>query len=441
MPQKQIVASCLLARYVIPVEPARCVLENQAIYIDNGRIVAIESQSAQSHYQAKETCTLNNHILIPGLINNHTHAAMSLLKGLADDLPLMQWLREHIWPVEDQFVNGDFVTIGTELAMAEMLRYGTTCFNDMYFFPEEAAKCIEKVGMRAQLNINVFDSACCWGNGPKDYLSKATHLLEAFKQHSSIKIGLGPHAPYSASDDTLEQVLQVAQQFEAPITMHVHETEEEIQDSFTRHQTRPLSRLARLGLLKHHFTAVHMVQLNDTDFSLLQQYPIHIVTCPQSNLKLGAGFCPTPRLLNEGHNLSIGTDGSASNNDLNLLAEMQTSALLTKALASDPSAMSAHTTLRMATLNAAKALGIEQQTGSLVTGKSADITAISLDAIHAHPIYHPASHIIYACQAHDVSDVWVQGKHLLKQGSLTTIDTEYLRAQTAQWQERLQSLR
>lgn len=426
------------ARWVIPVEPEGVVLEDHALAIDAGRIVAIlPADEALSRYQAVRLETLPHHALIPGLINAHTHAAMSLLRGVADDKPLMEWLRDHIWPLEQKWVGETFVRDGTELAMAEMIRGGITCFNDMYFFPEITARQAIHCGMRACVGMILIDFPSAWATDPEDYLSKGLALHDSLRNEPLVTTLFAPHAPYSVSDAPLLKMRTLAEELDRPIHMHLHETRGEIEECRHSHGMRPLARLRQLDILGPNFIGVHMTQLTDEEITLFAETGGSIVHCPESNLKLASGFCPVARLINAGVNVALGTDSAASNNDLDLLGEMRTAALLAKAVAEDASAVPAATALTMATLNGAKALGLEMETGSLVVGKSADVAAIRLDGIETQPLFDPISDIVYAASRHQVSDVWVAGRQLLKMRELTTLDQAAIRDKAVAWRERL----
>jgi 5-methylthioadenosine/S-adenosylhomocysteine deaminase len=434
----QHIDTLLHARWIIPVEPDDRVLEDHSLAIHQGRIIALcPRQQAEQDYTAQNTRYLDQHVLLPGLINTHTHAAMTLFRGLADDLPLMEWLHDHIWPAETNWVNSEFVHDGTQLAIAEMLRGGTTCFNDMYFFPDEVARIASQAGMRAAIGLIVIDFPTAWANDADEYLSKGLQLHDRYRNDPLISTVFAPHAPYTVSDAPLQRIQTLAEELDIPIHMHIHETADEIQQSLEQYQLRPLQRLEQLGLLTPRLLAVHMTQIDDDEISQLATTGVHVLHCPESNLKLASGFCPIQRLQQAGVNVAIGTDGAASNNDLDMFGEMRTAALLAKAVAGDASAIPAATALRMATINGARALGIDTETGSLVPGKAADVIAVRLDDIEAEPLYHPLSHVVYACSRDKVSDVWVAGRHLLSERRLTTLDEAAIRQRTRVWQEKI----
>ncbi len=436
--KRQQVDSIIHAGWIIPVEPDETIYENHSLVIKQGKILEIlPTAKCSSKYESNTEHHLNTHALIPGLINTHTHAAMSLLRGIADDLPLMEWLSDHIWPAEGKCVNYQFVKDGTDLAIAEMIRGGTTTFNDMYFFPDAAAKSVDEAGIRASLGMIVIDFPSAWAKDSDDYLHKGLELHEQYRHHPLISTAFAPHAPYTVSDEPLEKVKTYAEKLDIPIHIHLHETKDEVEQAVANTGLRPIKRLEKLGLLSPLLVAVHMTQLEQDEIDLLKQYGVHVVHCPESNLKLASGFCPVAALSDRNINIAIGTDGAASNNDLDMISEMRSTALLAKAVAADASVIPAHTTLKMATINGAKALGLDEITGSLVEGKSADICAIDLNRIETQPVYHAISQIIYSCSRDQVTDVWVQGKHLLNNRQLTTLNEDQIKQKAAQWGEKI----
>jgi len=424
--------------WVIPVEPEGVVLERHSIAIKDGHIVAVMPRhEAETLYQTETEVDRSNHILLPGLINAHTHAAMSLMRGLADDLPLMTWLTEHIWPAEGQWVSPAFVRDGTRLAMAEMLRGGITCFNEMYFYPDEVARQAEHAGMRAVVGLIVIDFPTAWAQNADEYLHKGLSVHDDIRGSSLVTTALAPHGPYTVSDEPLQKVVMYAEELDIPIHMHVHETADEIRQGIEQHGKRPLARLSELGITSPRLLAVHMTQLNDEEIADYAAANGHVVHCPESNLKLASGFCPVQKLMDAGINVALGTDGAASNNDLDMFGEMRTAALLGKAVAGDASALPAEKALAMATINGARALGLESICGSLVAGKAADIVAVKMDDLETHPLYHAISQLVYATGRDKVNDVWVAGRHLLKDRQLTTLDETAILENARQWRDKI----
>lgn len=432
------IETLLHARWVVPVEPSGVVLEHHSIAIDEGRIAAVlPSGEAHRTFKARTDVELDHHALIPGFVNAHTHAAMSLLRGIADDLPLMEWLQQHIWPAEQKWVSEQFIHDGTQLAVAEMLRSGTTCFNDMYFFPEVTARVAAGAGMRVCAGMILVDFPTSYAGGPDEYFAKGLALQDEYKHHPLVRCAFAPHAPYTVSDTPLRRVQVLSDELDLPVHMHVHETAVEVSDSLKACGQRPLQRLHGLGLLSPSLLAVHMTQLNDADRQLVADSGATVVHCPESNLKLASGFCAVQKLVDDGVNVALGTDGAASNNDLDMIGEMRTAALLAKAVHGDASALPAGDVLRMATLNGARALGLGDDTGSLTAGKWADITAVDLGRLETRPLYDPVSQLVYAAGREQVSDVWVAGQHLLKSRELTQLDLGDILQRVGGWQQRI----
>jgi 5-methylthioadenosine/S-adenosylhomocysteine deaminase len=427
------------ARWVIPVEPDGQTLDQHSVAVHGGKIVEVlPTKDAAKKYRATETVDLPNHAVIPGLVNAHTHAAMSLFRGLADDLPLMDWLNHHIWPAEAKWVGEAFVRDGTELAIAEMLKSGTTCFSDMYFFADVTARACIDAGMRACVGLIMIDFPSAWAQNAEEYLHKGLKLHDELRNSELITTAFAPHAPYTVSDGPLEKIRMYADELDIPVHMHVHETAHEVEGSVTQLGKRPLARLADIGLLGPRLIAVHMTQLLPAEIETLARDNVSVVHCPESNLKLASGFCPVPALVKAGVNVALGTDGAASNNNLDMLEEMRIAALLAKGASGEATAVPARAALRMATLNGARALGIETHTGSLTAGKAADITAIDLSALSSQPLYDPVSQIVYTATRDQVSDVWVNGRHLLVSHRLATLDEAALREKAVQWHDKIQ---
>ncbi|MBW1250905.1 TRZ/ATZ family hydrolase [Pseudomonas tolaasii] len=427
----------LLPTWLVPVEPAGVVLKDHGLGIRDGRIAFIGPRAAALKLAAAEVRELPGMLLSPGLINAHGHAAMTLFRGLADDLPLMTWLEKHIWPAEAKWVDEAFVRDGTDLAIAEQLKGGITCFSDMYFYPKVASDCVHNSGMRAQIALPILDFPIPGAASAHEALRQGIELFGDLKHHPRIKVTFGPHAPYTVSDENLEKIRVVAEELDASIHMHVHETAFEVQQAVEQTGERPLARLGRLGLLGPRFQAVHMTQISEDDLALLVESNTSIIHCPESNLKLASGFCPVERLWQAGVNVAIGTDGAASNNDLDLLGETRTAAMLAKAVAGSATALDAHRALRMATLNGARAMGLESEIGSLEVGKAADIVAFDLSGLAQQPIYDPVSQLIYATGRDCVKHLWVAGKQLLDDRQLTRMDEQQLTATAIAWGKRI----
>ncbi len=426
------------ATWIIPVSPRNRVLKDCAVVVDKGKILAICSQNdIGKTYIPKRNVRLDQHALIPGLINAHGHTPMTLFRGMADDKPLQTWLEKHIWPAEQRWVNEEFVRDGSELALAEMIRTGTTCFADMYFYPEETAAAAFECGIRAQINFPVLDFPTPWASGPDEYIHKGLSLHDNYRAHELITIGFGPHAPYTVSDEPLKKIATYAEELQTPIHIHLHETAFEVQTSLKEHGVRPIERLNNLNVLSPLTQCVHMTQVTDEDIELLSTTGAHIIHCPVSNLKLASGLCPVEKLLTSNINVALGTDGAASNNDLDMLDEMKTAALIGKITADNAAAVNAMTALEMATLNGAKAMGIDSIVGSIEPGKDADLTAVDLSGIQYQPMFDPISQLVYTQAGHNVSNVWVKGEQLLENFKLTTLSVEDLKQKAKKWQRNL----
>jgi len=436
LPHMKTVDTILHARWVLPVSDTSPLLTDHSIIIDDGRILEIlPSVQARQSFTASIEKDYKNHLLMPGLINAHTHSPMSLFRGMADDLALDEWLNQHIWPAENKWVSEEFVHDGSELAIAEMLRSGTTCFNDMYFFPEVTARLARDIGIRACIGLIAIDFPSAWANNADEYIDKGLALRDHFRSDSLIHTPFAPHAPFTVSDEPLKRIRVLADEMDLPIHMHIHETAFEVEQSLKQSGKRPLKRLHELGLVSPNLMAVHFTQATDEEIELLAESGSHVVHCPESNLKLASGFCEIKKLMDAGVNVALGTDGAASNNDLSMLGEMHTASLLAKAVSQDATALSAMQTIRMATINGAKALGIDQVTGSLERGKYADIIALDFSSLELNPIYDPIANLVYSTSREQVSDVWVAGRHLLKDRQLTTLNEADIISKAKHWNE------
>ncbi len=421
------------ARWVAPVDPPG-VLEDHAVAIAGGRVVAVLPRTeAERSIEPRDTVNLPGHLLIPGLVNAHTHAAMTLLRGYADDLPLDTWLKEHIWPAEGRWVDNGFVRDGALAAAAEMLAGGTTTFADMYFFPEATIESALKAGMRIAAGIIVIGFASRYARDPQEYVEKGLALHDRHRGHPLVSFMFAPHAPYSVDTDTLNRIASYCGETGLPIQTHLHETAREVADSLRQYGKRPLARLLNIGLVGPEFAAVHMTQVEEEDLDILARHAANVVHCPESNLKLASGFCPVGRLLEAGINIGLGTDGAASNNDLDMIGEMRTAALLAKGVADDPTTMDAMAALRAATLGSARALGLGDQIGSIAPGKWADLVAVDLRATRLLPVYDPLSQLVYASGPQHVSDVWVGGERRVRDRCIEGIDEATLRARLTDW--------
>ena len=425
-------------RWLVPVEPAGVVLEDHAVAIDAGRIVALLPRTdAAARYSPRERVELPGHALIPGLVNAHTHNPMTLMRGLADDLPLMRWLQEHIWPAEAKSIGPEFVRDGIELAVAEMLRGGTTCCNENYFFPDVQAATYRRLGFRAMVGLPVIEFPSAWAATRDEYFDKGLAVHDEFRGESLIGTSFAPHAPYTVSDESFERIRMLSDQLDVPVHLHLHETAHEVEEARRERGARPFARMQSLGLVNDHLVAVHMTQLTEAEIAACAEAGVSVAHCAESNLKLASGFCPAARLVRAGVNLALGTDGCASNNDLDMFGEMRTAALLAKAVANDASALDAASTLRAATLGSAKAMGWDDRIGSIEVGKQADLAAVKLDELETQPMYDVVSQLVYAAGRHKVSDVWIAGERKLRERALADLDVAELLAKARRWRERI----
>ncbi|HZX80666.1 MAG TPA: TRZ/ATZ family hydrolase [Lysobacter sp.] len=430
------------AGWVVPVVPHGVVLEGHAVALRGDAIVAIGPRDAiRARFQADETVSRPGSVLIPGLVNSHTHNPMTLLRGIADDLPLMEWLQGHIWPVEGAVIGPEFVRDGVTLAIAEMLRGGTTCANENYFFPDVQAETYKRFGFRALVGLPVIDFPTAWAKTADEYFAKAADVHDAWKADALVGATIAPHAPYTVSDANFERVRDFARERDVRVHLHTHETAQEVRDSIAQHGMRPLARLDRLGLVDDRLIAVHMTQLSDEEIALCAERGICVAHCPESNLKLASGFCPVCKLQHAGVTVGIGTDGCASNNDLDMVGETRTAALLAKAVADDASALDAASALRAATLGGANTLGLGDRIGSIEPGKQADLVLVDLDDLESQPLYHVISQLVYATGRHQVSDVWIAGRRRLRARELVDMDLPAIRANARQWRDRIRQIR
>ncbi len=435
---KKSVDSILKCRWLVPVRPANTIFEHSGVVIHRHRILDVGPvETIQRQYEAKHEVDLSEHLLIPGLVNSHTHAAMSLFQGIADDMEMTDWLKKRIWPLEYQWMSPDFVRAGSQLAIAQMLKSGTTCFNDMYFFADQTQAVVEESGIRACLGLIVIDAETAWAKDIDEYLHLAVRLHDESKQSPLVTTAFAPHAPYTLSDDSLHKVRVRAEELGVPIHIHLQETANEITESIEHFGKTPIQRLNQLELLSPSLQAVHVTQCNEEDLACLAEHGVHVLHCPESNLKLASGFCPVTEFKKQGINVALGTDGSASNNDLDMLGEMRTAALLAKGVSRDATAIDAFTALEMATINGAKALGMEEEIGSIERHKSADLVALHLDNIETQPLYSALSQIVYSAGRHLVTDVWVAGNRILADKQLVRIDEAALLREIRHWQTKL----
>ena len=430
------------ARWIAPVDGTHRWLENHAVVVSQGRIAAIlPREQAGPAYPDAEVIERGRHLLVPGFINAHTHAAMNLMRGVANDLPLMPWLQQHIWPLESEFMSKVFVADGTDLAMAEMIRGGTTCFNDMYFFPDVVAEHVDRAGMRAAIGMILIDFPTVWAATPDEYVDKGLAVHDAWRHHERIITPFAPHAPYTVSDGPLAKMRTYADEMDVRVHMHIHETAFEVDSAVAEHGQRPLARLDALGLLTPNLLAVHMTQLTAAEIERCAAAGVHVIHSPESNLKLASGLAPVQKLRDAGVNVALGTDGAASNNDLDMIGEMRTAALIGKVAGNDAAAVSADAVLEMATIAGARALGIADRTGSIEVGKAADLAAIDLGELETRPVFDPIAALVYSANRQQVTDTWVAGRALMRDRQLTTLDIDDLMHRADAWADKLAAFR
>ncbi|HNR92320.1 MAG TPA: TRZ/ATZ family hydrolase [Dokdonella sp.] len=438
MTEPQAVDLSIEARWIVPVEPHGVVLEGHAVVVDGDRIIdLLPLADARMRYVPRERVELGEHVLMPGLVNAHVHNPMTLMRGLADDLPLMRWLKEHVWPAEARVLGPEFVRDGIELAIAEMIRGGTTCCNENYFFPDVQAATYRRHGFRAMVGLPVIEFPTPWAASPDEYFDKGLAVHDDLRGDALIGTSFAPHAPYTVSDASFERIALLSDQLDLPVHLHLHETADEVADSLRDHGVRPFARIKRLGLVNERLIAVHMTQLTGSEIADCATHGVSVVHNVESNLKLVSGLCPAEALLRAGVNLAIGTDGCASNNDLDLFGEMRTAALVGKIVAGDAAALGAASVLRAATLGSARALGWGDRIGSIEAGKQADLVAVRLDDLETQPIYQVISQLIYVAGRHQVSDVWIAGRRKLAARGLDGLDTADLVARARRWRERI----
>ena len=432
----------LCPRYLVPVRPRDMVFEEHAVVIDSVSGEVLETGQRRAlleQYPQAEQVKLTDHVLLPGLVNMHTHSPMTLLRGYADDLKLDDWLKNHIWPAEARWADGEFVADGTRLAMVEMLRSGTSCFNENYFFPDRIADVVDQAGMRATVGIPVIEFETAWADTTEEYIEKGLELEAHYRDNDRIEFSFAPHALYSVPREAMCRVVDEANRLDLRIHLHMLETTWEIDHARSQGYGHPIELARQLGMLGPELLAVHMVHLEHQDMTLLAECGVNVIHCPHSNLKLASGICRAAELVARGINVCVGTDGVAANNTLSMFDEIRTAALLAKGHAGNPEAIDAMTALEMATINGARALGMEQKIGSIEAGKQADLCAVNLKHARTQPVHSVISQLVYAAPGHQVTDVWVAGQRLLNTGELTTLDETRILDNASAWAERMKA--
>lgn len=430
----------LKPKWLLTVNPAFEVLDDYAVVIKGSCIQSLLPAAEvheQDQYRDADIIELPDHVLMPGLVNSHTHASMSLFRGIADDLALTDWLKNHIWPAEAQWVDPQFIADGFQLTAAEMIRSGTTCLSDMYFYPDIVAREAQNLGIRTVVGLIVLDFPSVWAKDAEDYLHKALAVHDEIKQYSLVRSTLAPHAPYTVSDGPLKKIAMYSSELDLPVHMHVHETASEVAEAENNSGSRPLDRLDQLNLLNPNLIAVHMTELNAFEIDRLAETGVQVVHCPQSNLKLASGVCPVAELQDRGINVCLGTDGAASNNNHDMFAEMKCAALLAKSASGNASACNAIQTIQMATINGAKALGLGDIIGSIEVGKQADLVALNLSQANTQPVYDPVAQLVYAANSQQVSHVWIAGECQLRDYQLSNLDQDAIIDRAQSWADKV----
>jgi len=424
--------------WLLPMAPARTVLTGHSVAILGAQIVAIgPTQAIREQFHTTANLRLDGQLLMPGLVNAHGHAAMVLLRGLAEDLPLDSWLRTRIWPLEARWMSSEFVADGVALALIEMLKSGTTCFSDMYFYPEVTASAVRDCGMRAQITFPLIDFANAWSKSAAEGFRKGLALHDAYRDDPLIRIGFGPHSAYALRDDDLIKTLTLADEIDAPIHMHLNETAHEVAAARRDLGRSHIQHLADIGMLVPRLQAVHLTQIDDAELELLIEGGVRAIHCPQSNLKLGSGIADIARMRRRGLVVGLGTDGAAANNSLDLFTEARIAALLAKTVSGNPATLDAFEALELTTLGSARALGLDATIGSIELGKAADLISIDLTHSGALPVHRPESTLLYTASGSHVRNVWIAGRRLICDGQATTLDETDIRARATAWSSRL----
>jgi len=440
-PSKKNASIIISASWIFTSNSEGELLSDYSIVIEDNKIIDLVPQSKVfDEYVASDIYELTDHILIPGLINTHTHAAMSLFKGFSDDLPLQDWLSNHIWPAEKKFVSSSFVKDGSVLALAEMIKSGITTFNDMYFFPDATAEAAKELGVRGNIGLVVLDFPTNYAADPEDYLLKGFDFRDKWRNEELITTCIAPHAPYSVSDEAFTLINTFAEELNINIHTHLHETQWEINESIEKYGVTPVQRLNNLGIIGPSLMAAHCVHLNNQDIAILAKNKVNIIHNPSSNMKLGSGFSDTSKMLKQNLNISLGTDGSASNNRLDVMEEMRLAALLIKGSTQSPELLPAKEAIKMATINGAKALGLDSEIGSIEINKKADLVAINLNSIENQPVYNPLATLVYSSSRSDISYVWINGEIKLKDKNLVKIDEDRIIQLAKKWQRKLKKI-
>lgn len=436
------VSKVLSPSWLVTAEKQQPILTDYSIVIEQDKILDIlPTIEVHSVYQADQVVELPGQLIMPGMVNAHSHVSMSLMRGYADDLPLMTWLNDYIWPAERAVLSEAYVKDASLFGCAEMLQSGITTFNDMYFFPEATATAVKQSGIRANLGLVVIEFPSSYAEDAEAYLNKGFAAHDSWRDETRITTSIAPHAPYTVSNDTFEKVLTYSDQLDLTIHTHLHETVDEINESISAFGVRPIQRLDDLGVLSPQLIAAHAVHVTDSEIELLTNYGCHISHCPASNAKLGSGIAPVAQLHQHGVNICIGSDGVASNNRTDLFAEMRLAAMLCKGINQDAAILNAQALIEMVTINGAKALGLNETIGSITIGKQADLIAVNVSDLSIAPCYDPISHLVYACGREHVTHTWVDGELRYNDGCFSDIEPSELQSIIQRWQPEIQSLK
>lgn len=422
---------------VLTMEPDTEPIKNGAVAVADGRIAAVgPAEELLELSPSGEVLNAGNSIILPGLVNTHSHLAMTLLRGIADDIPLKEWLEQHIWPVESKYMDRETVRLGTELATAEQLLAGVTTTADMYFFGDEVAAVLIEAGMRGVVAESLIDFATPRCATPEEMFEKQRELIETYSDHPLITPSVAAHSPYSVGAANLVREAELAEEYEVPMQIHLAETTWEVEKLLGEKGVSPVAYLADLGVLSERTVAAHCVHVSREDIELLAEFEAGVSHNPVSNLKLASGVSPVPALIANGVRVGLGTDGAASNNTLDLLRDMQLAALLHKGMTGDPTVLPARTMLELATINGARVLGLEN-TGVLAEGREADLICVAVDGPRTAPMYDPFSHLVFAARSCDVRHVMIRGQVVVRNHALQTMDTERIEAQAREFSEQV----
>ncbi|MBI5741342.1 MAG: amidohydrolase family protein [Nitrospirae bacterium] len=427
------------ADYLLTMEGDLAVIRDGAVAVTGSDITdAGTFAGVSAKYTSKKIIEGKDRAVFPGLINTHTHAAMVYFRGLADDLPLMEWLQDHIWPAEGKWMTEEFVGDAVGLACLEMLKAGVTTYADMYFFQNAAGKKLEKIGMRGVLGAGVIDFPFTgYARAVDDYFANAENLINNFKDSDFVFPCIAPHATYTCGPDNYKRANALSEKYNVPVHTHLAETQFEVAECQKRFGKTPVEYFESIGMLSERLFAAHCVWLTDNEIELLAKRKAGVAHCIESNLKLASGFAPVPKLLSAGVRVGLGTDGAASNNDLSILGEISTAAKVHKAVSGDPTVVDSRTALLMATKIGAEILGLGDKVGSIRPGKKADLVMAGLSKPHLTPIYDIYSHLTYCLRPSDIETVMVNGKIVIERGRPTTMDEEEVLAKAREWQEKI----